>query len=408
MKTTQILQPQYVSRFQCIGPVCEETCCQTWNVEVGKRTYQKYRGCPDLQLRGLLDKYVTRKRSGATDSSYAKIKMKPDGYCAFWDAERLCSLQRTFGEDFLSDTCVTYPRSAWKVDGRWETALDVSCPEAARVVLLNPNLMEFDYVLGTSPRCNGGYFEFSSAGLPVSSKAERHFWPLRIFSISLLQNRTYPLWQRLTILGLFCQAFEQLADPNEIPAVIEQYTNYITQGAFREELELIPTKDDVQLDLFGQLMGLRLEAGSFTLRFLECVARVKTAIAPEDGMSQDVVVGNFKQALESYYLPVMADREYILENYLVNYVFKNTFPFRGQGVFADYVMLATHYAIIKMMLIGLAGYYKDTFSLEHIIQLVYSFSRTIEHHRYYLDSAYKMFVENNLNTMACMAVLIRN
>ena len=50
-KTRTILQPQYVAKFQCIGPACEDSCCIGWRVQIDKDTYQNYRKCSDDELR---------------------------------------------------------------------------------------------------------------------------------------------------------------------------------------------------------------------------------------------------------------------------------------------------------------------------------------------------------------------
>ena len=98
-----------------------------------------------------------------------------------------------------------------------------------------------------------------------------------------------------------------------------------------------------------------------------------------------------------------------MENYLVNYVFKNLFPFSGEKhIFDNYVMLIVHYAMIKMLLIGMAGFHKEKFKTEHVIKLIQSFSRTVEHNSAYLKKVNKLLRDNKFNTMPYMAILIKN
>ena len=42
------------------------------------------------------------------------------------------------------------------------------------------------------------------------------------------------------------------------------------------------------------------------------------------------VIGQYSAACERYYEPFMRDHEYMLEHYLVNFVFRNLFPFNGE------------------------------------------------------------------------------
>lgn len=39
----EILIPEYLTKFSCIGASCEDTCCAGWKVAVDKTTFQKYR-----------------------------------------------------------------------------------------------------------------------------------------------------------------------------------------------------------------------------------------------------------------------------------------------------------------------------------------------------------------------------
>ena len=104
-KHRQLLQPQYVSQFHCIGPACEDSCCIGWRVQIDKATYQRYRECPDKDLRMQMDEKVKRHRTNPTDANYAKIKLNPDGNCPFIDENQLCAIQRKLGEEYLSITC---------------------------------------------------------------------------------------------------------------------------------------------------------------------------------------------------------------------------------------------------------------------------------------------------------------
>ncbi|MNJ65809.1 hypothetical protein D3C77_618480 [compost metagenome] len=105
----------------------------------------------------------------------------------------------------------------------------------------------------------------------------------------------------------------------------------------------------------------------------------------------------------------MNQHEYVLENYLVNYVYAYLFPLgNGNEVFEEYIMMVIHYAMIKMHLIGMAGYYKESFSLDHVIKLIQSFAKAIEHSTSFLQTVRELLRKNEYNSMAYMAILIKN
>jgi len=64
--------------------------------------------------------------------------------------------------------------------------------------------------------------------------------------------------------------------------------------------------------------------------------------------------------------------------------------------------------MIKMHLIGMAGFHKENFAVEHVIQLIQSFSKTIEHNVQYLRDVKELLKKHEFTTMAYMSILIKN
>lgn len=413
IKTRKLLHPQYMKQFACIGPDCEDSCCIGWRVAIDKVTYQKYRSCSDAQLKEQMDEKVTRNRSNKSDSNYAKIGMNSQGACQFLDEEKLCAIQRKLGEESLSVTCSTYPRVTNDVTNTVEKSLTMSCPAAARLVLLNPDPMEFDQTTEDIDIRNSQGKTLNVADMHTAFKAQRYFWEIRVFTISVLQNRQYALWQRLVILGLFYSKLNQLIatpDIQAIPQLIGSYINMLEDNSMFEELDAIPNQLTIQMQLMKDMADERLFFGSIQSdRYKECFAESLHGIGYVSGANVEDIGERYAAAFETWYQPYMVKYEYILENYLVNHVFKNLFPFSEQKhVFDNYVMLVVHYAMIKMILIGMAGYHKEKFGTEHVIKLLQSFSKVVEHNNAYLKMAFNILKVNEVNSMAYMAILIKN
>ncbi|WP_371362938.1 hypothetical protein SRRS_39570 [Sporomusa rhizae] len=412
-KTRKILQPEYMENFHCIGTDCEETCCAAWRIVIDKDTYQKYRQCPDKDLRNKLKDGVTRIRTDASDINYAKIRLNPDdGMCPLLDSDKLCSLQRKLGEEYLSVTCSSYPRLTNIVNGVAEKVLTVSCPEAARVVLLNPDLMEFEENYEDMGIRNTQLIVFEPEKSKIVHPFLRYFWEVRIFIISLLQNRTYKLWQRMVILGLFCRSLDQHISENNsqaIPNLITTYLNYLDSGEFLKELNAIPNEYTIQMKLMKEIADYRLVKTGVTERYLKCFAECLEGIQYTDENTVEEIGQYYAEAYVKYYQPFMEDHEYILENYLVNDVFTNLFPFVGaKHIFDNYVMLVVKYSMIKMLLIGMAGLHKEKFNTEHVIILIQSFTKMVAHDVAFLITIFQLLESSNFNTMPYMAILAKN
>ena len=71
--------------------------------------------------------------------------MNDRGFCPFLNKNKLCSLQVEHGKEMLSFTCDTFPRTSrhFPKDVRL-SSLDLSCPEAARLCLMDKSSMNFN------------------------------------------------------------------------------------------------------------------------------------------------------------------------------------------------------------------------------------------------------------------------
>jgi lysine-N-methylase len=173
-------------------------------------------------------------------------------------------------------------------------------------------------------------------------------------------------------------------------------------------LAAIPTQETIQLKLMKELTDERVVKGVNSRTYLECFDQFLHGVQFTREATVEEVAARYREAEETYYRPFMAGREYILENYLVNYVFKNLFPFSGEkNLFENYIMMVVHYALIKMHLIGMAAFHRGL-TEEVVIKLIYSFSRTVEHNPPYLQHVLRLLKDNGYNTMAYMAILIKN
>lgn len=411
-KKKVFLTPQYFRKFRCIGSDCDDSCCIGWKVNIDKETYKKYRSVQNNELRPLLDKYVTRERKNGGDLlNYAKIKMTDaDAICPFLNDKKLCKIQLEYGEGYLSKVCATYPRSANRVDNTIEMVTSLSCPAAAKLALLNPEIMEFDEYEDIPNLSLMGSCAFNTQDRHFINRSERYFWNIRVFTIDILQNRKYFMWERLIILGLFIEKLSKCVHENrisDIPDIIQSYNNMIEEGIFKGTLDSIPADCTVQLQLIKDIIDIRMNRGVLNKIYLECYEQFLKGIDYTGEATKEEIINNYDKAFKEYYKPYMNNHEYILENYLVNYVFAKLFPFTDGTIFDAYMMLILHYSIIKMQLIGMAGYNKGL-NDAIVIKLISTFTKVVDHNIVFLKDIAKQLKEKNYNTLAYMTIMIKN
>lgn len=410
MDYKKVLMPAYMKDFQCIGSNCEDTCCKGWRVDIDKKTYKKYKNIKDKEIRDIIDKHVVRNRKDVTDLKYAYISLGKQGMmCPLLNEEGLCGLQLVLGEEYLSETCAMYPRTINVVDGVFEVSASLSCPEAARLALLNEKGIDF---FETEEKLK---IQFIRALINTQDNMEdsvyRYFWDLRVFTIMVLQERKYKLWERLIVLGVFYQKLQECIDNGQaekVREIINLYTNIIKNKDLQDQLKAIPVKYDIQIEILKRLVDERYKMGIANTNFIKQFAKFLLGINFEKDTEYEEIVNKYNEAYNTYYEVFMDRYEYILENYLVNYVFKELFPYnKSSNVFNAYVMLVLHYSSIKMFLIGIAAHDKGL-TEESVISLIQAYNRTIEHSVDYLENVNKYIIDKGYDTLAHMAILIKN
>ena len=210
---------------------------------VDKATYKKYRATPELRRAAAEHIELT---PGARDNfKYARMKFTAENRCPFLAADKLCSIQKQHGAEFLPKTCSRYPRALVRFDGDMQKALYLSCPEAARLVLMSAQLLPPQ----EAPRYEFPLEQFQNSSPPSSSALARQ---IRSFALDLVQDRAYPLWQRLFLLGTVCRRVDELTTAQqiaEIPQLLAQYATIVREGNLRPHLDGIPARPGLQLDL---------------------------------------------------------------------------------------------------------------------------------------------------------------
>ena len=424
------LRPAYSESFRCIGSSCEDTCCQGWSVPIDEATHQRYHDLPASPLRTLIVDNLVRIElapCGATPygtnpaapkpAAFAKIKMDGANRCPLLSEDRLCRIQQTYGEPLLSHSCATYPRIVSTVEGVEERALTLSCPEAARLVLLTPALLLTDaqprrYAAGSPP----------PAGGPAILS---WFHPIRAAAIALVRNRAYPLWQRLFLLGIFCRRIDSIngAEPkaqDELPLALHvflrEFDSTVAAGSLRTPMEALPVDRPAQLDAVLRLAGMLLHRSNVRPRFVECINAFTAGIGNGPGGTLESLTAHYAVAHDRWFEPFFARHPHILENYLINTIFRCQFPFGRECLNGDatpslsreFAQLTAQFALIKGLLIGVAGFHREAFSADHLVHTVQAASKHFEHHPEFLTMAHALLVESRLDGARGTAILLRN
>ena len=377
-----VLKPQYFNKFKCIGSNCEDSCCaEYWDIFVDRKTYKKYMKTKNDEIGKELKDNIKRNRKSSSDYNYALFKLN-DGKCAFLNDDKLCSIYINYGEDYMCNTCKEYPRIYSYVNGIIQKSLTLSCIEAARIVLLDKNIMEFDM----------GIEQFDVSNIVVTKKidsknskniTEKYFDELRSFCIGLIQNRKFSIEERLIILGLFLSKLNNNKDEvGVVERLINEYEVNIDKGYYDNLSEKIDitktmrTQFSILYNLGSNIVGVKL---LYDKRYIEIIeSMMKGFEIKKNDLENSIKI--FIDIYENIYKDFIKEYEYIYENYLVNYMFTYLFPYDEHGSISEaYMNLVVNFVMIKLNAVGLCAYHKENMDKYKLVDLIQCYSKSILH-----------------------------
>ena len=128
-----ITKPSYFDSFRCIASACPDSCCKEWDVQVDGVSAEFYRNLPGSLGDRLRE--VLYEEDGET-----YMAINPDRRCPMWRDDGLCRIQAEQGEEAMCKTSREFPRLTHNYGDFIERGLELSCPEAARIILSAPVL----------------------------------------------------------------------------------------------------------------------------------------------------------------------------------------------------------------------------------------------------------------------------
>ncbi len=123
----KLYAPKYYTRFTCIADRCRHSCCIGWEIDVDGDTMQKYAA--------LTAPYAQTIRDSIDTEDTPHFRLSTDERCPHLNAQGLCRIILSCGEDYLCDICREHPRFYNDTPYGREVGLGMACEEACRLIL---------------------------------------------------------------------------------------------------------------------------------------------------------------------------------------------------------------------------------------------------------------------------------
>ncbi len=332
----QYLTPDYYPSFRCKQGECRHACCEGWPISFSMQDYFRLLSVPcSPELRRKLDGSMHLCDHPTTDH-YAQISPRYDGQCPLHMPDGRCQMHAELGAEMLSTVCRLYPRGV-RTDQDRECSCANSCEAVIEMFLDRQEPLTFQPLAlhPGVPDAPGRMHVFHTAGREQE---------IRMWLISYMQDRRYPLPRRLLLLGAAMKAMD-----DALTARDDSRVDALLHG--RETLPFPPAitigHDELisGLDTVEQMLAI-MDARSRSLHDWG-----ESALA---WFGQgEAACTRYQQASECF-AALMPRWETWFEHMLVNHMFFVRFPFQDRPVPLrdEYLALCAVYALLRFLCLG--------------------------------------------------------
>lgn len=366
--------PSHVKEFRCAQ--CGECCTDKWVISVDGVSYEKlYKKLAELdrqqELHDNIHAYGVARQ----------IRFLANGKCPYLSDDNRCSIQKEIGEEYLLDICKEYPRHIFASQQAIEFALSLTCRTAVKTLSQEKiRIIETDWPLKEredqlfsfiQPNTIKRYFpDKSPLGDP---RLPYHVLEDRF--IELLQDRRYPVSQRLVALGQLLDRLNSRSKAQgsnntteDLSSILSENYCYTAEPDWERHLSqlfgaanrFLPKSPSVMWAQILRSMLLTISSGE--PHPVEDSEIVRLKIPPPGP-------GKYQQKLGQYYRPAYGLTEHILENYLVNFILSKSFYLRP--VHLAYYRMAFAYAAIIAFALGYGILSDQAVSQQTMLQAIY-------------------------------------
>lgn len=209
----EIRVPNYYRKFRCTADKCPDTCCAGWQIVIDEETlekYHKYEGPFGNRLANSIDW-----REGV-------FKQYEEKRCAFLDENNLCDIYTEAGPEMFCRTCKSYPRHFEEFENVREISLAMSCPEAAKLILMPTEPVEFITVDKKYKEEIYEKFDFLLYSKLVDA---------REIIFEIMQDRTWSVRMRMAFVLVFTHDLQARIYRGDVMAMEDVFTRFTKPDA---------------------------------------------------------------------------------------------------------------------------------------------------------------------------------
>lgn len=361
----------FYKEFRCIGGICEDSCCENWEIDLDDASLKNY-----MKQKGAFGKRL-KDNTRVKDKQFILNGTR----CPFLNDDNLCDIFIEMGEECLCETCTNFPRHIEEFDNLKEVSLTMSCPEASRIMLAKREKMTFVCEEGTDADYGLKHIE------PVKSLA---FWKrghvnkldkelfdalfeVRTYMFDVLQDRDMPIAKRAAIVLMLGYEIQEYIDSKQYDQILHKLGNYKKiekmeklDAYFAKHIRRVAEKEEWMKQILNMFEGL------------ETIKEEWTDLL-KHGMQTMHPCGEYEQAYQEF-LTYYKEKEYEYEHILVYYIFNY---FLGAAYDGD-AYTKVKFAVVSFLVIlelDVAYWlqHDKQFTYEDQVLVAHAYSKEVEH-----------------------------
>lgn len=393
------LRPAYWDDFHCLAADCKISCCKGWGIPFNKKDYLSLkRQEGSAELNALLESGVRRIRKGPNAGKYYGEFDMDSGVCPFLGEDSLCCLQKEKSHDALPHVCRSYPRSEdYMPSGYLERSLSPACEGVLALLWDLPDGIEFR----SDPLPKEQWRKINTdEGNPLPV----WFSVVREWCIDVMQDRRFPLPQRIFLMGM---ALHELADGEED---IERWMKRAAalQNSVGASIHLPDSEQELGMYLSNCIHTLlKLPAGNTNRENIREALLDGMKVKPNADTKKYTTTTEPYREARARYDEQFRDRDYFMENLMLAIFFRLKVPHieSREDLWKSYVNFCNLYGFYRFLAVmscreGSAG------GRDELFRLVVFASRELLHNGRRQSQLRDDYFKSDSATLAHMAILL--
>lgn len=327
------------------------TCCgRNWSITIDKKTHQKYVLSSRADIASIAKENLVLLRKGK--NSYSRVKLNEKGECPFVDENKLCMIHRDLGEEALSHTCSTYPRSSTRYQDETRHTLTLSCPEVVRRVLFDPDAM----LLQEQDELVAGY-KTNLIGQRQSASQTQQV--IHLFAWNLIQSPSRNIEENLMALAQFILCLQHVNFDlhnrfAEVEDFYEALLNELQSGKSLLSSGHLAKSNAMKylaLSVMGTNAANLSAQGSFALEGHQQIASYLDVASISDEAELEAKFDAINQQWHRLCETSCLSEPYVLRNYLLYKLYSSYFPGKNMAtIMRQFYRIVLDFFYIKCIL----------------------------------------------------------